>query len=115
MNRIEKPPPAWIPPTLLVVLVATNALFLALLRAGGPFIGTVLYAVLLYRWQRRDYRAAAIGGLAGLGVHIVEVATVGWSDYPALMALNLTLPAALVPIAWLVCRQAQQADDERVR
>jgi hypothetical protein len=66
--------------------------FLALLRTGGPLIGLVLYAVLLRRWWQRDYRAAAVGGPAGLAVHVVEVVTMGWSAYPVLMALNLILP-----------------------
>ncbi|RLC75536.1 MAG: hypothetical protein DRJ03_08905 [Chloroflexi bacterium] len=115
MSRAEMPPLTWVALGLLAALAATNALFLALLQTGGPFIGLVLYAVLLYRWQQRDYRAAVIGGLAGLAVHIVEVATVGWSDYPTLVTLNLILPAALAPVAWLVDRQARQADDEQTR
>jgi hypothetical protein len=68
----------------------------------------VLYAVLLWRWRQRDYRAAVVGGLAGLAVHVVEVVTIGWSPYPALMALNLILPAVLAPVAWLAGQRAQQ-------
>ncbi len=101
MSKTERPPLTWVALGLLVALVATNVVFLALLRTGGPLIGLVLYAVLLWRWRQRDYRAAVVGGLAGLAVHVVEVVTIGWSAYPAPMALNLILPALLVPVAWL--------------
>jgi Na+(H+)/acetate symporter ActP len=93
---------------LLAALVVANAVFAVLLQAGGPLIGLVLYGVLLWRWRRRDHRAAVVGGIAGLAVHVVEVVTTGWSAYPALMALNLVLPAALAPVAWAVARQAHQ-------
>jgi hypothetical protein len=49
-----------------------------------------------------------VGGILGLAVHVVEVVMMGWSTYPILMALNLILPALLVPVAWLAGRQAQQ-------
>ena len=65
MSRIEKPLPDWVALGLLTALVVTNAVFLALLRMGGPFIGLVLYAVLLWRWRQRDYRAAVVEGLRG--------------------------------------------------
>jgi hypothetical protein len=106
----QRTPLAWVALGWLVALVATNAAFLALLRTGGPLIGLVLYAVLLWRWRRRDYQAAVVGGLAGLAVHAVEVITTGWSPYPALMGLNLILPAVLTPTAWLAKRGAQPGD-----
>ena len=109
MSRTEKPPD-WVALGLLTALVVTNAVFLVLLRMGGPFIGLVLYAVLLWRWRQRDYRAAVVGGLVGLAVHVVEVAIIGWSAYPALMAFNLILPAVLAPVAWLAGQRAQQED-----
>jgi hypothetical protein len=49
----------------------------------------------------------------GLAVHVVEVATIGWSAYPALMALNLILPAVLTPVAWLAGQRAQQKDGSK--
>jgi hypothetical protein len=106
----QRPPLAWVAPGLLAALVATNAAFLALLQTGGPLIGVVLYAALLWRWGRRDYQAAVVGGLAGLAVHVVEVITTGWSAYPALMGLNLILPVALALTAWLAKRGAQPED-----
>jgi hypothetical protein len=106
----QRPPLVWVALGLLAALVATNAAFLALLQTGGPLIGLVLYAVLLWRWRQRDYQAAVVGGLAGLVVHAVEVITTGWSPYPALMGLNLILPAALTPTAWLARRGAQPGD-----
>jgi hypothetical protein len=106
----QRPPLAWVALGWLVALVATNAAFLALLRTGGPLIGLVLYAVLLWRWRRRDYQAAVVGGMAGLAVHAVELITTGWSPYPALMGLNLILPAALTPTAWLAKLGAQPGD-----
>lgn len=109
----QRPPLAWAGLGLLAALVVTNAVFLALLQAGGPLIGLVLYAVLLWRWRQRDYRAAVVGGLAGLAVHVVEVVTIGWSPYPALMALNLILPAVLTPVAWSAGRRAQREDGSR--
>lgn len=93
---------------LLAALVATNAFALALLGTGGPLIGMVLYAVLLWRWERRDYWSAVVGGLAGLTVHVMGVVGTGWSAYPDLIALNLVLPALLAPAAWLARRKARQ-------
>ena len=114
MSR-AKTPLAWATLSLLAALVATNATFLILLRTGGPLIGAVFYAVLLalaWRKRPRDYRAAMVGGLVGLAVHAVEVAIMGWSVYPALMVLNLILPAVLAPMAWLAGRQARQEDSK---
>jgi hypothetical protein len=88
--------------------VATNVTFLILARTGGPLVGLVLYlALLIVVWRRRppDYRPAVVAGLVGLIVHIVEVILVGWTIYPLLMALNLILPAVLVPAAWLAGRE----------
>jgi uncharacterized membrane protein len=113
MSKTERSPLAWVALGLLAALVATNLIFLALLRVSGPLIGFVLYAVLLWRWWQRDYRAAVVGGLVGLAVHVVEVATIGWSAYPALMALNLILPAVLAPVAWLAGQRARQEDDSK--
>jgi hypothetical protein len=98
---------------LLAALVVTNAIFLVLLQTGGPLIGLVLYAVLLWRWKQCDYRATVAGGFVGLAVHVVEVATMGWSVYPAFMALNLILPAVLATVAWLAGQQAQQEDGSK--
>ena len=113
MSRTESPPLTWVALGLLAALVVTNVVSLALLRTGGPLIGLVLYAVLLWRWRQRDYRAAVVGGLAGLAVHVVEVVTTGWSAYPALMALNLVLPAVLTPVAWSAGRRAQREDGSK--
>jgi hypothetical protein len=96
-------------------LVATNAAFLALQQTGGPLIGLVLYAVLLWRWPRRDYQAAVVGGLVGLAVHVVEVIATGWSAYPALMGLNLILPAVLTLAAWLAKRGSTARGWQQVR
>jgi hypothetical protein len=101
MSRTKQQPLAWISPGLLAALVMTNGVFLALAPKGGPLTGLVLYAILLWRWRRCDHQAVVVGTLAGLAVHLVEVITMGWSAYPALMALNLILPAALTPVAWL--------------
>jgi hypothetical protein len=101
---------------LLAALVATNVVLAILLRSGGPLIGTVLYAVLLvlvWRGQPYAYRAAVVGGLVGLAVHVVEVAILGWSAYPALMALNLILPAALAPSAWWASPRGRQENKDR--
>jgi len=110
VSRTERPLLARVALGLLAALVVTNAVFLALLQTGGPLIGLVLYAVLLWRWRQHDYWAAVMGGLVGLAVHVVEVAIIGWSAYPALMAFNLILPAVLAPVAWLVGQRAQQED-----
>ncbi len=99
----------WTGRTLLVALVATNVLFLFLARTNGPLIGTLFYAILLivgYRWS--DRREILVGGLVGLGVHMAEVALLGWSPYPILMALNLILPAALVLVTGAAGQRAHQ-------
>jgi hypothetical protein len=92
----------------LGALVATNVTFLILVRTGGPLIGAVFYlALLVVVWRRRqtDYHPVVVGGLVGLVIHIVEVILVGWTAYPLLVALNLVLPAVLVPAAWLAGRK----------
>ena len=104
----KRPPLAWLALGLLVALVATNAVFLLLLRTGGPLIGLAFYtALLVIVWRRRepDWRPVMVGGLVGLAVHIVEVIVAGWTAYPLLVALNLILPAALVLVAWLAGRE----------
>ncbi len=97
MGSIKRPPLAWAILGLLAALTATNAAFLALLQTGGPLIGLMLYAVLLWRWRQYDYQAA-----------VVEVVTTGRSPYPVFTALNLLLPAVLVPVAWLADWQGRQ-------
>jgi hypothetical protein len=112
MNGSGRSPARWVALALLVALVATNAVFLALLRTGGPLIGLTCYAILLalvWRGRQRDYQTAAIAGLAGLLVHATEVVAVGWTAYPVLLALNLILPALLAPAAWLAGRNEHRA------
>jgi hypothetical protein len=104
---------AWVALGLLAALVVTNAVFLVLLQTGGPLVGLVLYAVLLWRWRERDYRALVMGGLAGLAVHVVEAAVMGWSVYAALMALNLLLPAVLALTAWSTEQRVRQEDSSK--
>ena len=112
-TEAQRPPLAWVALGLLAALVVTNAIFLVLLQTGGPLIGLVLYAVLLWRWKRRDYWATVVGGFVGLAVHVVEVVTMGWPVYPAFMALNLILPAVLAPVTWLAGQQAQPEDGSK--
>ena len=116
MKRVQRTAQSWAIAGLLAVLVATNVVLAVLLRTGGPLIGAAAYVVLLvlaWRGRPRDYRAAAIGGLVGLVVHVVEVAVVGWSARPAWMALNLVVPAVLAPLAWWASRAEWQARSER--
>jgi hypothetical protein len=104
----KRPPLAWAALGLLGTLVATNVTFLILMRTSGPLVGVVFYlALLVVVWRRRqpDYRPVIVGGFVGLAVHIVEVILVGWTTYPLLVALNLILPAVLVPAAWLAGRE----------
>lgn len=110
MTGIRRPACSWVVIVLLGALVATNVAFLVVMRAGGPLIGIACYtALLVVSWRRRppDYRPAAVGGLVGLAVHAVEVISMGWTSAPLLMALNLILPAILVPAAWLAGRQGE--------
>ena len=111
MNRARKAPLAWVTMGLLAALVATNVAFLILLRTGGPLIGIAFYAVLLAvacREQQRGNREVMVGSLVGLVVHVAEATILGWTPYPALMALNIVLPAVLVPVAWLAGWQARR-------
>jgi membrane-bound metal-dependent hydrolase YbcI (DUF457 family) len=103
MSHLERSPLDWAFRGLLAALVVTNITLLILLRTGGPLIGLAFYLVLLaltFRAKQRDYRLLMVGGLVGMAVHVVEAATMGWSAYPVLVALNLVLPAALAVSAW---------------
>jgi hypothetical protein len=100
----------WVIPGLLTAAVGTNMALLVLLRAGGALIGIVFYLALLgVLWYRKAHglRAVTVGGLAGFVVHVAEVVWMGWSDYPALMVLNLLLPALMVFFAWTAGRQVE--------
>jgi hypothetical protein len=113
VNRANKAPLAWVILGLLAALVATNVAFLILLRTGGPLVGITFYAVLLAfarHRQQRGNREVMVGSLVGLAVHVAEATILGWTPYPALMALNLILPAVLAPVAWLAGRQVRQED-----
>ena len=108
MKKERRTPLAQTVLVLLGALVVTNVAFLILVHAGGPFIGLTFYLILLiviWRGRQPDYRPAAVGGFVGLVIHIVEVTLVGWTTYPLLMVLNLILPAALVPMAWLASKE----------
>jgi hypothetical protein len=107
MRNLERSPLDWVILGLLVALVVTNLAFLILLRTGGPLIGLAFYLILLaltLRPRQRNHRSVMIGGLVGLAVHVVEVATMGWSAYPVLMGLNLALPTGLALVAWVADR-----------
>jgi len=112
----RRPPLAWVALGLLMALVATNAVFLVLVRTGGPLVGLLFYGALLiagWRGRRLEWRAVTVGGLVGFAVHAVEVAVGGWTVYPLLVALNLILPLALVPVAWLAGREVVDAGLDR--
>jgi hypothetical protein len=103
MNDLDRSPWDWAIRSLLVALVATNIALLILLHTGGPIVGLAFYLFLLtiaFRAEQRDHRPVMVGGLLGLAVHLVEVATAGWPAYPLLLALNIVLPAALAFSAW---------------
>jgi hypothetical protein len=114
MSHPERSLLAWVILGLLGALVVTNVALLILLWTGGPLIGLGFYLALLalgLRARQRDHRLMMVGGLLGLAVHVVEVATMGWSDYPTLVALNLALPAALALSAWAEDQRLQVAGD----
>jgi hypothetical protein len=111
MNRAKKTPLAWATVGLLAAIVATNVAFLVLLRTSGPLIGIAFYAVLLVvvcSGQQHGNRAVTMGSLVGLVVHVAEATILGWTPYPALMVLNIVLPAVLACVAWLAGRQLSQ-------
>ena len=115
MSGTERAPLAWVSLGLLGVLIATNIALWALEQTGGPLIGVTGYGgllILVLHGRQTDYRAAMVGGLLGLVVHTVEVVARGWSAHTGLMALNLVLPAVLVPMCWLAGRQRQWDDAE---
>ena len=106
----------WVILGLLATLVMTNLAFLILLRTGGPLIGLAFYLALLvltFRPRQHDHRSVLVGGLVGLAVHVVEVATIGWSVYPVLMVLNLVLPAGLVMVVWVADRGSRWVAGDR--
>ena len=114
--NIKRPLLAWVALGLLMALVATNAVFLILVRTGGPLVGLLFYVALLivvWRGRRSDWQAVMVGGLVGFAVHVVEVAVAGWAAFPLLVALNLILPLALAPVAWLADREVVDARPDR--
>ena len=115
MRRAKRTALRWAIAGLLAALVATNVVLGILLRTGGPLVGAAAYLVLLvlaWRGGPRGYRAAMVGGLAGLAVHLVEVAAMGWSARPGWMALNLVLPAVVAPMAWRASRHGQKQNKD---
>jgi hypothetical protein len=116
MSNPERSPLGWLILGLLAALVMTNGTFLILQRTGGPLIGMTFYLVLLsvaWRGRQHSHRTVMAGGLLGLVVHVVEVVALGWSAYPLLLALNLLLPAALVPAAWVADRTPQHVESSK--
>ena len=69
--------------------------------------------IVVWRGRRPDWRPVIVGGLVGFAVHVVEVAAAGWTAYPLLVALNLILPLALAPVAWLAGREVVDAHPDR--
>jgi hypothetical protein len=115
VSRAKKTSLVWVNVGLLAALVATNAIFLILQHTGGPLIGVVFYAVLLAivcRRQQRGNQEVMVGSLIGLVVHVAEASILGWTFHPALMALNMVLPAVLASVAWLAGRQISQEDSD---
>lgn len=111
MNKAARSSLIWVILGLSVALVTTNAAFSVQQRTGGPLIGLAFYAALLilvWRGQPRNHRVVIMGGLVGLAVHVVEVVMMGWSAYPLLMGLNLSLAAGLASVGWLADRHARQ-------
>jgi hypothetical protein len=111
MSYPERSPLEWVILGLLAALVVTNIVFLILLPTGGPLVGLAFYLVLLaltFRARQRDHRSVMVGGLVGLAVHGAELVVLGWSDYLALMVLNLVLPAGLALAAWVADRRVRQ-------
>jgi hypothetical protein len=100
-------PAAWAALAVLVVLVATNGVFLFRLRTFGPLVGVLLYGALIWRWYRRDYVAGIAGGVTGLIIHIAESVVAGWTAEPLPLTLNLILPALLVLTSWLAGREKE--------
>jgi hypothetical protein len=103
MRNPERSPLDGIIVAVLVALLLTNLALYVRMRTGGPLIGLAFYLVLLaisLRQGKASHRPVMVGGLLGLVVHVVEVVTMGWPVYRALMALNLLLPAGLALAAW---------------
>ena len=112
MRNPERSPLEWVILGVLLALVATNITFLLLRRTAGPLIGVAFYLVLLvrtFRARQRDYRLAIVVGIVGLVAHLAEAAASGWSAYPALVMLNLVLPAILALSAWAAERRPPRA------
>ena len=103
MNGLDRSPWDWAIRSLLAALVATNISLLILLQTTGPLVGLAFYLLLLimaFRAGGREHHPLIVGGLLGLAVHLVEVATAGWPAFPLLWVLNIVLPAALACSAW---------------
>ena len=83
MSGVEGARLDWTVRVLLALLVAANGMLLFLLRTGGSLIGFVFYVLLfVVAACGSDRRAIMVGGLVGLGVHVAEVAVLGWPPYP---------------------------------
>ena len=116
MSSLDRSPLDWGILGLLASLVVANMTFLILQGTGGPLLGLVFYLVLFalaWRGRQRAHRSVVVGGFVGLVVHAVEVAAMGWSDYPVLVALNLVLPAMLALLAWSADRGPRRVVGDR--
>lgn len=86
---------------VVLILVATNALWVFVARYSGPLFALFFYSVITYLcWQQRHFRAGVIGGVGGFAIHAYELISRGMGELlgieSALFFINLIAPLALL-------------------
>ena len=95
---------------VLIVLIVINTLWVVTTRQSGPLIALLFYSVILYLfWRKRDFRAGAIAGVVGFGIHVYELLVPGISGlegiYLVYFYLNIILPFPLIYFSFMAYRE----------
>jgi hypothetical protein len=99
---------------ILVILAVGNGVWSLLSERTAPLVAAVAYAVVaLVVLRSNDYRAGLITGIAGLAIHVVELAIQGTASLGRLerawVFANVVFPVALVWLNWTLIRRIRDS------
>jgi len=81
---------------ILATLALGNLIFLIKSSSSGPIVGfAVTTGAVVHWWIRRNPQFIIVIALVWMGLHLYELAKLGFGFYPVLFSLNLLLPIPL--------------------